>query len=89
MNSKHRKTLSAIFADPVKADIKWADIEALFVACGGSVKKRVAHECALNWVVFLPISTVRIRNRIRTRARSNLFAAFCIMQESTHEHTYL
>jgi hypothetical protein len=39
MNSKHRKTLEAIFADPVRSDIKWADIEALFLACGGEVEE--------------------------------------------------
>jgi hypothetical protein len=39
MNSKHRKTLEAIFADPVKSDIKWADIERLFIACGGVVEE--------------------------------------------------
>lgn len=39
MNNKHRKTLAAIFADPVRANIKWMDIEALFVACGGIVEE--------------------------------------------------
>lgn len=39
MNSKNRKTLDAIFADPVRSDIKWADIEALFVACGGTLEE--------------------------------------------------
>ncbi|MDL2322203.1 type II toxin-antitoxin system HicA family toxin [Desulfosarcina sp. OttesenSCG-928-B08] len=39
MNSKHRKTLKAIFTDPVKPDIRWADIEALFVACGAEVEE--------------------------------------------------
>ncbi len=39
MNSKHRKTLEAIFMDPVRADIKWSDVEALFVACGGTVEQ--------------------------------------------------
>lgn len=39
MNSKHRKTLNAIFADPVKSDIKWTAIEALFIACGGVVEE--------------------------------------------------
>ena len=39
MNQKHHKTLAAIFADPVRSDIKWNDIEALFVACGGSLEK--------------------------------------------------
>ena len=39
MNNKHRKTLEAIFADPVRAGIKWADIEALFAACGGIMEE--------------------------------------------------
>ncbi len=39
MNSKHHKTLEAIFSDPVKADIKWVDIEKLFIACGGIVEE--------------------------------------------------
>lgn len=30
MNSKQRKTLAAIFADPVSGTILWADIERLF-----------------------------------------------------------
>jgi HicA-like toxin of HicAB toxin-antitoxin system len=34
MTSKHRKTLKAIFQDPVKSNIIWEDIEALFVALG-------------------------------------------------------
>ncbi|RRD69366.1 type II toxin-antitoxin system HicA family toxin [Desulfovibrio sp. OH1186_COT-070] len=39
MNSKHRKTLQAIFADPPSASLHWADIENLFVACGGKIKE--------------------------------------------------
>lgn len=39
MNNKHRKTLEAIFSTPVRADLKWADIEALFKACGGVIKE--------------------------------------------------
>lgn len=39
MNSKHRKTLQAIFADPVNASIHWDDIESLFAACGGKIKE--------------------------------------------------
>ncbi|MDR2668492.1 MAG: type II toxin-antitoxin system HicA family toxin [Desulfovibrio sp.] len=39
MNSKNRKTLEAIFADPVRPGIKWADIEALFIACGGVLEE--------------------------------------------------
>ena len=32
MNSKHLKTLSAIFANPVNGALEWARIEALLVA---------------------------------------------------------
>jgi hypothetical protein len=34
MNSKHRKTLEAIFADPVNGGLEWARIEALLIALG-------------------------------------------------------
>ena len=39
MNSKHQKTLAAIFANPVRSTVAWADIEALFIACGGEVSQ--------------------------------------------------
>jgi hypothetical protein len=38
VNSKQRKTLAAIFADPVKANINWVDIESLLLSLG-AVKK--------------------------------------------------
>lgn len=34
MTAKHRKTLQAIFDDPVRANILWVDIEALFLSLG-------------------------------------------------------
>ena len=34
MNSKQRKTLAAIFADPVSGTIAWADVESLLLAIG-------------------------------------------------------
>jgi len=37
MDSKHRKTLEAIFEKPERASITWRDIEALFVALGAEV----------------------------------------------------
>lgn len=37
MNSKQRKTLEAIFAEPVSPNIPWNDIESLFVAAGCQV----------------------------------------------------
>lgn len=32
MNSKHYKTLVAIFTDPVNGNLEWRKIEALFIA---------------------------------------------------------
>ena len=49
MDSKHRKTLEAIFEKPERANIAWRDIEALFEALGAEVSEgsgsrvRVAH----------------------------------------------
>ena len=37
MNNRHRKTLEAVFAEPTKTNIAWADIEALLVAAGCKV----------------------------------------------------
>ena len=34
MNSRHVRTLAAVFARPAPASIRWADIEALLIACG-------------------------------------------------------
>jgi hypothetical protein len=40
VNTKHRKTLAAIFARPTSASIVFADIEALIKALGGFVSER-------------------------------------------------
>lgn len=37
MNSKHRKTLEAIFAQPVARNLEWDDIERLLISVGCSV----------------------------------------------------
>jgi hypothetical protein len=34
MNASHRKTLEAIFSQPVSATLEWRRIEALFIAVG-------------------------------------------------------
>ncbi|HCL66279.1 MAG TPA: HicA protein [Rhizobium sp.] len=34
MNNRQRKTLLAIFADPVSGSIAWADVESLLIAVG-------------------------------------------------------
>ena len=40
MKRKHQKTLELIFARPVSANIKWRDIEALFVELGAEISER-------------------------------------------------
>jgi hypothetical protein len=40
MKRKHEKTLSAIFAHPVSANIQWRDIEALFKELGADISER-------------------------------------------------
>lgn len=37
MNNKQRKTLEAVFAEPTKSSIAWADIESLLVSVGCKV----------------------------------------------------
>lgn len=37
MNSKHRRTLEAVFADPVSGTINWSDIESLLIWAGAQV----------------------------------------------------
>ncbi|GFH63371.1 MAG: type II toxin-antitoxin system HicA family toxin [Candidatus Desulfovibrio kirbyi] len=39
MNNAHRKTLAAIFANPISPSVAWKDIESLFEACGGVIKE--------------------------------------------------
>ena len=39
MNAKNRKTLTAIFQEPIRSDINWTDIEGLCRALGGDVSE--------------------------------------------------
>lgn len=39
LRSRQRKTLRAIFVDPVRADVKWADIEQLLLALGADLSE--------------------------------------------------
>ncbi len=39
MNNKDRKILNEIFTDPVKSDIKWTEIEYLFLSLGARVSE--------------------------------------------------
>lgn len=39
MNNKHLRTLKAIFSKPVAANIRWSDIESLFIHLGAIIKE--------------------------------------------------
>lgn len=47
MQRKHSKTLNTIFTKPISANIKWADIEALFIALGAQVNERAGSRIAV------------------------------------------
>lgn len=47
MKRSHQRTLGAIFAHPVSANIPWKDIEALFRALGGEVTEREGSRVAV------------------------------------------
>jgi hypothetical protein len=40
MKRKHRRTLELVFARPTSANVRWADIEALFIELGGRIDER-------------------------------------------------
>lgn len=40
MKRKHAKTLELIYSRPVSGNVRWSDIEALFVELGGQVAER-------------------------------------------------
>lgn len=40
MKRKHQKILEKIFSRPVSANIKWSDIESLFIALGAELSER-------------------------------------------------
>lgn len=39
LSKRHRATLDAIFADPVRATLPWREVEPLFLACGAEVSE--------------------------------------------------
>jgi len=39
MSKKHRRTLAAIFAEPVRANVNWIAIEAMLAAYGAEISE--------------------------------------------------
>ena len=55
LNNKHRITYSKIYETPVRADVKWPDIEKLFTALGADIKERAGSRIgiSLNGVIAI------------------------------------
>ena len=39
MNQKHRRTLEAVFEDPVRSNIPWRDVEGMLMAAGAELSE--------------------------------------------------
>lgn len=48
MKRKHQRTLEAIFSRPISGNLRWLDIEALFVELGGEVTEREGSRIAVD-----------------------------------------
>jgi len=49
VNSKHRKTLEAVWADPVSGNIRWSRIESLLIALGCRVIEGPGSSVTFEW----------------------------------------
>lgn len=47
MKRKHIKTLTAVFAHPLSANVQWRDIEAMFKALGAVIQEREGSRIAI------------------------------------------
>ena len=49
VNKTHKRTLEGIFADLVRADIDWHDVESLLVALGGELEEGRGSRVRVEW----------------------------------------
>ena len=47
MKRRHKKTLEAVFARPISANVQWREIEALFVELGAEISEREGSRVAV------------------------------------------
>ncbi|MEJ7760888.1 MAG: type II toxin-antitoxin system HicA family toxin [Gemmatimonadaceae bacterium] len=48
LNSNQRRTLDAVFRQPVPQGVRWSDVESLVAALGGSLSERKGSRVALS-----------------------------------------
>jgi hypothetical protein len=85
IRGRHRNTLEAIFADPVRANLPWLDVEALFVAAGASISEGRGSRgrVSLNGVDAVFHRPHPRRKPIRER--SGRCGGFCARREWCHD----
>ena len=49
MNSKHRKTLEAVWAEPVNGNVEWSRIESLLIALGCRLIEGAGSSVTFDW----------------------------------------
>ena len=47
MNKRHRRTLNAIFAQPISGNLKWRDVESLLRSLGSVISERAGSRVAV------------------------------------------
>lgn len=48
MSNRHRRTLEAVFRDPVSATIVWADVERMLLHYGAEIEERKGSRIAVD-----------------------------------------
>jgi hypothetical protein len=48
MGNRHRRTLEAVFTDPVSASIAWSDVETMMVHYGAVMSERAGSRVAVH-----------------------------------------
>jgi hypothetical protein len=72
MNSRHRKTLAAVFREPVSAGIAWSDVEALFLSLGCEIVEGNGSRVRFDKVGRLAFFTDLTRKRRRSAIKSEM-----------------
>jgi hypothetical protein len=86
MNRPHQRTLEALFAHPISANIPWRDIEALFVALGADISEREASRVAVVLFGEVGSAIVPIHVPPRIKGRWPVSAGGCSSTESCHAY---
>ena len=77
MNSRHRRTLEAVFRDPVSGTLAWADVEGLLLVAGARmIEGAAARGCASRRTARSRPSTVRIPRKEAKRYQVRAARAF-------------